>query len=800
MVRSVKSTAAKQRAVLTAILLSALPWLMPSLAQAQASTDQLATQAHYWEDKGRFDLARESWLKLLRVSPDNPDALSGLALAEAKSGRGAAAQVYLDRLKSTHPDATGASKIEDAIRTGSFDQDKLQAPRALARTGKFDEAIASYKQIFNGQIPDGRLGLEYYQTLAGATDGWQPARDGLDKLAKANPDEPLYQMALAQHLTYHEETRRDGIASLQKLAGQPSIAAPAEQAWAQALVWLGAKPGDEHLYQSYLANHQNAQVSAKLETLRKGQQVAAAAPAQSGYPGRTEQPKALTAEQIRGQQVQAAYEKLNDNQLAEAGSMFEQILSSSPDSDDAMGGLGIVRLRQERYGEAHQYLQQASSMAPKRAARWKEALSSARFWEQVRAAQAARTAGDLSGAESMLRQAIATDPAIAAKETSVKGSLADILAEGGDVEGSEKLYREILASKPDDISAMRGLIAALVKQNRLPEALNLADRLPPDQKDELGNLGTLKGQYLRDQAKLATDAKDDAQAETLLKQALLEDPESPWTRLDLSRIYQREHRTREANTLIDGLLTGGKAMPEALYIKALLVAEQENWIEGLQILEQIPYEQRTQPMADLQRRLWVRYQCARAAVYTKYGRPQDAARFCSRSSRLLRIRRNCSARSRPVSPTSAKTVARSTTSVRRCRASRRRTSACACSTPACCSSCARTPSSKSSWKQLIKYQEFRSAAVDRSGQSAYRVSPASGRSGSRRRQPRTRLRVSRAAAAREPERSAPGDGAGPLCTTTPRNTTRRPSCTRKRCRPIRTISTPTRARSARRCR
>jgi tetratricopeptide (TPR) repeat protein len=627
MVRSVKSTAAKQRAVLTAILLSALPWLMPSLAQAQASTDQLATQAHYWEDKGRFDLARESWLKLLRVSPDNPDALSGLALAEAKSGRGAAAQVYLDRLKSTHPDATGASKIEDAIRTGSFDQDKLQAPRALARTGKFDEAIASYKQIFNGQIPDGRLGLEYYQTLAGATDGWQPARDGLDKLAKANPDEPLYQMALAQHLTYHEETRRDGIASLQKLAGQPSIAAPAEQAWAQALVWLGAKPGDEHLYQSYLANHQNAQVSAKLETLRKGQQVAAAAPAQSGYPGRTEQPKALTAEQIRGQQVQAAYEKLNDNQLAEAGSMFEQILSSSPDSDDAMGGLGIVRLRQERYGEAHQYLQQASSMAPKRAARWKEALSSARFWEQVRAAQAARTAGDLSGAESMLRQAIATDPAIAAKETSVKGSLADILAEGGDVEGSEKLYREILASKPDDISAMRGLIAALVKQNRLPEALNLADRLPPDQKDELGNLGTLKGQYLRDQAKLATDAKDDAQAETLLKQALLEDPESPWTRLDLSRIYQREHRTREANTLIDGLLTGGKAMPEALYIKALLVAEQENWIEGLQILEQIPYEQRTQPMADLQRRLWVRYQCARAAVYTKYGRPQDAAQI-----------------------------------------------------------------------------------------------------------------------------------------------------------------------------
>lgn len=624
MVRTVKSTAAKQRAVLTAMLLSASPWLMPSLAQAQASTDQLATQAHYWEDKGRNDLARESWLKLLRVSPDNADALSGLAMAEAKSGRGAAAQVYLDRLKATHPDAS-TSGVEDAIRSGSFDQDKLQGPRALASAGKYDEAVAAYRQIYNDQIPDGRLGLEYYQTLAGATNGWEPARVGISKLASAHPDEPLYQLALAQHLTYREETRREGIAGLQKLAGQPSIAAPAEQAWAQGLIWLGAKPGDEHLYQSYLANHQNAQVSAKLATLRSGQAAAAAAPAKSGYPGASSEPKALTVEQIRGQQVQAAYEKLNDNQLVEAGSMFEQILSNSPDSDDAMGGLGIVRLRQERYSEARQYLQQATAMAPKRASRWKEALSSARFWEQVRAAQAARIAGDLSGAEGMLRRAIATDPQIAAKETSVKSSLADILAEGGDIEGAEKLYRDVLASKPDDIGAMRGLIAALVKQNRLPEALNLADRLPADQKDQLGNLGTLKGQYLRDQAKLATDAHDDAQAETLLKQALLEDPESPWTRLDLSRIYQRQHRTREANTLIDGLLTGGKAMPEALYIKALLVAEQENWLEGLQIMEQIPYEQRTQPMADLQRRLWVRYQTTRAGVYTKYGRSQEAS-------------------------------------------------------------------------------------------------------------------------------------------------------------------------------
>jgi tetratricopeptide (TPR) repeat protein len=622
------STSAAVRAAFFATAL----WALPTMVAAQASIDQLAVQAKYWEDKGRYDLAKDSWLKLLRVSPNSPTALSGLALAEAKSNRAAAAQVYLDRLRETQPDSPDIRKIEDAIRSGAYDQSKLEAPRTLARQGKFDDAVADYKRAFGNQIPEGRLGLEYYQTLAGAKDGWEPARQGIARLAAANPGEPVYQLALAQHLTYREETRREGIARLAELSrGESGVAVPAQQAWRQALIWLGAKPGEEKLYQTYLADHQDAQVAAKLETLRSNRTAQAPAassgfvgPGQGGYPGRVE-PREPTAEELRGQAIKQAYDKLNEGELTEANSLFEGLVAQYPDSDDAMGGLGIVRLRQERYGEARSYLQQASQMAPKRASRWTEALSSARFWEQVRGAAAAREAGNTDQAVAMLRSAIATDPQVAAKEPSVKATLADILNEAGDVEQAEQLYREILAQSPNDVGATRGLVGVLVKRGRIGEALNLAERLPQAQKDELGNLGSLKGQYLRDQAKLATDAHDDAQAEQLLKQALLEDPESPWTRLDLSRIYQRQKRTREANTLIDGLLTGGKAMPEALQIKALLLAEQDNWLEGLQTLEQIPYDKRTQAMADLQRRMWVRYQTARASVLARYGRPQDAA-------------------------------------------------------------------------------------------------------------------------------------------------------------------------------
>ena len=242
-------------------------WAAEAAKESPAS-EQLAQQARYWEGQNRYDLARENWLKLLRSSPDSASALAGLANAEAVSGRAAAAQVYLDRLKESHPDHPDLRRIEAAIRQGSINQDQLNQPRTLARQGKYQEAIDAYRTSFGKEIPSGRLGLEYYQTLAGTEDGWEPAKEGIERLAKENGNDGIYQLALAQHLTYREGTRRQGITQLAGLAQQPSIAAPAKQAWRQSLLWLGAKRGDEPLYQDYLKRYgEDAQVSARLASI-----------------------------------------------------------------------------------------------------------------------------------------------------------------------------------------------------------------------------------------------------------------------------------------------------------------------------------------------------------------------------------------------------------------------------------------------------------------------------------------------------------------------------------------------------
>ena len=344
-------------------------------AAAATSTDQLANQARYWEGQNRFDLARENWLKLLRSDPNSAIALVGLANAEAVSGRAAAAQVYLDRLREAHPDHPELRRLESSVRQGSFSQDKLSQPRTLARQGKFKEAVQAYQAAFGKEIPAGRLGLEYYQTLAGTEDGWEPARAGIAKLAQDNFDDPIYQLALAQHLTYRESTRRQGIAQLAALAGkEPSVATPARQAWRQALLWLGSKRGDEPLYNDYLKRAGNdAQISAKLAGITE----VAAAPASGAFTAPVAAassapalaaPREPTTDELRGKLVKEGFDALNDSQLDVATDRFINAISQYGESADALGGLGIVRLRQQAYPEARDLLERASAKDKKRSA------------------------------------------------------------------------------------------------------------------------------------------------------------------------------------------------------------------------------------------------------------------------------------------------------------------------------------------------------------------------------------------------------------------------------------------------
>ena len=83
-------------------------------------------------------------------------------------------------------------------------------------------------------------------------------------------------------------------------------------------------------------------------------------------------------------------------------------------------------------------------------------------------------------------------------------------------------------------------------------------------------------------------------------------------------------RPAGANALIDNLLDSFPDLPDALYARALLYAEQDRPSEALMILEGIAPSKRTTAMAADQRRLWVQVQAQRARQLNKQGQTQAA--------------------------------------------------------------------------------------------------------------------------------------------------------------------------------
>jgi len=578
-------------------LLAAVCASNPARAQADASA-ALVEQGNYWQTQGRADLAEESWRKLLRVDPQSADAMYGMAQVELSRGNAEPARSWISRLRAAHPNDSRLARLQQQAQQPGQGS-TLQRARAAARAGRGAEAVELYRSQFDNRPPPEALALEYYQVLSSTPQGADEARKGIEQLVKDHPDNANYKLALAQLRTYSESTRREGIRSLVELAKQPTVGTAARTSWRQALIWLDARAPDIPLYQDYLASNPNdAAVSARLETLTSGKTAAAASP---GVP------------------LGEGFRALDRGDPATAEQRFQQALRTKADDPEALGGLGLVRLRQERFGEAQELLERAARGSG--GSKWNSALQSATYWSLVGQARAAREKNDARGAQALLERAVRIDP----RESVGQVALADLRAAAGELPQAEQGYKRVLESKPSDTQALRGLIAVYGRQGRADEALALARQLTPEQASQLGGLRDIQVEQARAKARQQADAGDAPGAQRTLEDAMLAAPDSPWVRLDLANIYRRQGLVAEARGVMEGLLMSQPDMPDALYASALLASESGDAAGGIQYLERIPAASRTRDMAALQRRLWAQSQAQRAQALARQGQV-DAAR------------------------------------------------------------------------------------------------------------------------------------------------------------------------------
>jgi tetratricopeptide (TPR) repeat protein len=572
---------------------AALAWAGPAPAQTNGAITILLQQARHWQEQNRPDLALLSFDRALAADPRNAEALAGAAQSQAALGNRQAAEALLARLRAVAPGAAGIAGTQEALRGAAVSRDAIDEARRLSRDGRVPEALTRYRDAFAGAPPPDVYAVEYWLTLAGTEGGWEEARRQLAALAARRPQDGRAQVAAAQVLTWREPTRAQGITELARLARDPATAAQAVQAWRQALLWLGTGPAAEGPLEAFLAVRPgDAAIERRLAEVRDPTRRAAEAGAATR---------------------QAGFDQLDANQLRDAARSFEAALARNPEDADALGGLGVVRLREGRAAEARGLLERAVAANPARAANWQSALDGASYSVELAEGRAQLRRGEFDAAEATLRRAVARN---AADRTDAETLLGDIALRRNDAPAAEQRFRTALARRPGFQPAMQGLERALRQQGRTAEADALARQIRVASPATGGGGVSSNAARLRAEAARAPDA---GTAAALLRAALADAPNDPWIRLDLARALARQGDGAEARAVIEAPLSQARVGSDALFAAALFAEEQGRLSDAAALIARVPPARRSPDMARLAQRTRVAAEVEDAAVAAATG-------------------------------------------------------------------------------------------------------------------------------------------------------------------------------------
>ncbi len=541
----------------------------------------LLRNARYWQARGREDKAVETMEKVLRSDPKAPEALATMVSFHARAGRIDKAREFLARLREAKGDPGEIPALERAIVVGKEFDNLLTEARALSKAGKPDEAVAVYRKIFGPLAPPRHFALEFYLTLAGSKEGWKEAKDGLAALAAKAPDEPVYRLAVARHLTYREEARREGINHLQKLLDDGAVSEDADAALRQALLWLRLQAGDEALLKAHLVRHpDDAEIKKRLSEPREG-------------PARTE--------------VKAGYEALDRADVKEADRLFR----TAPKADtnpDALVGQGLVALKKEEWARAREIFTRVQKLAPGKPDIWERSLRSATFWQQLADAKAARAARREEESEQLLLAAIKTSPE---ERQFAEAALADLYLSLDQPEKAEARLRALLKERPDQPEGLRALVTLLLQKGRGDEASALNDKLTLLAPKLAYGHGALESELLRTKAVADIDAGRWELARQDLEASCAADPENRWALHDLANLHLELGEYAQARAALAKLTRLDPGMTQARAIQVRLLGAEGDPTAALELLGGLPPEQLTDTLRALRQPLEVKAEVER---------------------------------------------------------------------------------------------------------------------------------------------------------------------------------------------
>ena len=428
-------------------------WLV---AQSQG-VDILLSKARSLEARGRMDLAAQNWKQVLLVSPNQTEAIAGLARYAKQNGQAEEERNYVDRLKKINPKDPEIAAIERMRVITPQERDQLDQAGRLAMQHKPDEALKIYREVFGNEPPSGKWAEPYYATEAASTGGKEKVIAQLRRLCTGDPGNEIYRLWLARVLTNDPKTRMEGLQKLESLR-DPGAVEQARTEWRQALLWEKENPAVLGSLNAYLQRYPDQELQGVQKTLQQKQEHIAE-----------------EASKERG------FQALRGKDLATAEAKFEDVLQRSPNDANAVAGMAFVRLNQKRFDEAVMLFDRARTLAPKRAD-VREGYDTAKFWSLMQQGSGALQNGQSDAAIAAYREALVLHP----RDEGAMLGIAQAEVRQKKLQDAEAQFQQVLNQSPNNTDAIASLAFIRVDQKKFDDAVALfekARQLVPNRSD-----------------------------------------------------------------------------------------------------------------------------------------------------------------------------------------------------------------------------------------------------------------------------------------------------------------------------
>jgi len=179
-------------------------------------------------------------------------------------------------------------------------------------------------------------------------------------------------------------------------------------------------------------------------------------------------------------------------------------------------------------------------------------------------------------------------------------------------------FETYLKVHPDD-AEVQAILNAGIKQQSSNAAL-----AQDKQGSGAGDNNSLRAADAYELAKRSLATGDDIGARAALDKSLKLDPDNPWARLALARLYIKSGQERAAKDLMYAMpYRNSDNQANILFASALFSTDLQNWKQAQVFLSKIPSKDRTKDMQDLQNTLKVREEIDHAIALSKQGRKTE---------------------------------------------------------------------------------------------------------------------------------------------------------------------------------